>query len=131
VPVAYLLPDPTVRTSEGGDCVHFRELRKREVRRIPILGTWVNKGKKKGRGLCDVPRLDQGRTHAARSRPVAMITWRRLDLFCAEHDSMLELLLDEYPPEKGALERDALCLHFLGHSWGNRWRTCKGDNARG
>jgi uncharacterized membrane protein YeaQ/YmgE (transglycosylase-associated protein family) len=33
-----------------------------------------------------------------------MITWRRLDLFCAEHDSMLELLLDEYPPEKGTRE---------------------------
>jgi hypothetical protein len=41
VPVAYLLPDPTERTSEGGDCAKFRELRKGEVRRTPPLSTRV------------------------------------------------------------------------------------------
>ena len=30
---------------------NFSELRKGEVRRIPLLRGWVNKGKKKGRGL--------------------------------------------------------------------------------
>jgi hypothetical protein len=44
VPVAYLLPDPTERTSEGGDCAKFREPRQREVRRIPLIRTRVNRG---------------------------------------------------------------------------------------
>ena len=29
----------------------FRERRQRELRRTPLLGTWVNKGKKKGRRI--------------------------------------------------------------------------------
>ena len=35
--------------------VTFREFYKGEVRRIPILGSWVNKGMKKGRGARSRP----------------------------------------------------------------------------
>jgi hypothetical protein len=34
---------------------YFRELRKGEVRRIPLPRTSVNKGMKKGRGCCYAP----------------------------------------------------------------------------
>jgi hypothetical protein len=68
-----------------------------ELPRILIPRSWVNKGKK-GRGLCDVPRLDQGRTHAARSRCVAVI-------FRAGHDAVLDSTLDKQRSEKGAIER--------------------------
>src|SRR5215213_7979857 len=39
------------RTSENPAAANFRELRKGEVRRIPLLRGWANKGIKKGRGL--------------------------------------------------------------------------------
>jgi hypothetical protein len=34
---------------------NFGEFRTGEVRRIPLPGTWVNKGKKKGRGPLENP----------------------------------------------------------------------------
>jgi hypothetical protein len=42
LPVAYLLPDPTERTSEGGDCANFSERRYYELRRIHLPRRWVN-----------------------------------------------------------------------------------------
>jgi hypothetical protein len=43
LPVAYLLPDPTERTSEEGDCANFSERRFGEVRRIYLPRTPVNR----------------------------------------------------------------------------------------
>jgi hypothetical protein len=61
-------------TSEHQGSSELPRIPKRRSSQNSSSTTFVNKGKKKERGLCDVPRLDQGRTHAARSRSVAMIT---------------------------------------------------------
>src|SRR5918997_6491461 len=73
----------------------------------PPLSTKVSAGWPCGIGprLCDVPRLDQVRTHAARSRCVAVITCRWPDSFRAGHDAVLDSTLDKQRSEKGAIER--------------------------
>jgi hypothetical protein len=42
-------PSAITRTFENPAAANFLELRQREVRRIPLPGTRVNEGKKKGR----------------------------------------------------------------------------------